>query len=150
MGRQDRRCESPSTRAQRSNGGRVFLGAAAPVITGAVRGGSGHAAATSGRGAGGAGAIQMASRDAMAELRATIGILRRPEADQPEDGEVPPAPAPGLGQLSDLVDSTSGVGPRVELAMDGEPRPLRLPDEHGVHRPGRGVDRAGPGVAAIS
>ena len=32
MGRQDRRCESPSTRAQRPNGGRVFLGAAAPVI----------------------------------------------------------------------------------------------------------------------
>jgi signal transduction histidine kinase len=69
-------------------------------------------------------AIRTASREAMDELRATIGVLRRPEAEGTPDGGTPPAPAPGLGQLDDLVGTAAGAGLRVELAVDGEPRPL--------------------------
>jgi signal transduction histidine kinase len=69
-------------------------------------------------------AIRTASREAMAELRATIGVLRRPEVDETQDDGTPPPPAPGLGQLDDLIGSASGAGLRVELAVDGDPLPL--------------------------
>jgi signal transduction histidine kinase len=62
--------------------------------------------------------IRRQSRDAMDELRATLGVLR-------EGGTAPPrAPAPGLAQLDGLIEMAGGAGVRVEVTMTGEARPL--------------------------
>jgi signal transduction histidine kinase len=61
--------------------------------------------------------IRDQSREALAELRATVGVLR-------EAGEgVPRSPAPGLSQLEELVD-TAGGDVRVDVSVSGRPRPL--------------------------
>ncbi|MFD9596711.1 sensor histidine kinase [Kitasatospora sp. NPDC059973] len=60
-----------------------------------------------------------ATGSALQELRATVGLLRR--ADDPE---APLEPAPGLGQLPDLINSFESAGLPVRLAVEGEPRPL--------------------------
>jgi signal transduction histidine kinase len=63
-------------------------------------------------------AINDASKDALRELRATLGVLRGvDEAD-------PRAPAPGLARLDDLVASASGAGLEVTVATTGQPRDL--------------------------
>jgi signal transduction histidine kinase len=49
----------------------------------------------------------------MAELKATVGVLRRDEA------EAPRAPAPGLAQLDGLLEMATGAGVRVELSVAG-------------------------------
>jgi signal transduction histidine kinase len=65
------------------------------------------------------GTIRAAGREAMAELRATVGVLRD------GDGQAAPrAPAPGLGQLDGLLETASHAGLRVETVVAGEPRPL--------------------------
>jgi signal transduction histidine kinase len=61
-------------------------------------------------------AIRAASREAMAELKATVTMLR--------DGAAPRGPLPGLDQLEELVGMASGAGVRVELAVTGAARPL--------------------------
>jgi signal transduction histidine kinase len=66
-------------------------------------------------------AIRSASREAMAELKATVGVLRGGE----RDGEgAPRAPSPGLGQLGGLLEAARERGLRVEAEVAGEPRPL--------------------------
>ncbi|MFE2722728.1 sensor histidine kinase [Kitasatospora sp. NPDC059327] len=60
-----------------------------------------------------------ATGSALQELKATVGLLRR--ADDPE---APLEPAPGLGQLPDLINSFERAGLPVRLAVEGEPRPL--------------------------
>jgi signal transduction histidine kinase len=66
-------------------------------------------------------AIRSASREAMAELKATVGVLRGGE----RDGEgAPRPPSPGLGQLAGLLELAREGGLRVESAVAGEPRPL--------------------------
>jgi len=62
--------------------------------------------------------IEDASRDAIGELRAVLGVLR-------DDGDTPLAPAPGLEQLPDLVARARDDGVAVDLAIGGE-RPPRL------------------------
>jgi signal transduction histidine kinase len=62
--------------------------------------------------------IEDASRDAIGELRAIVGVLR-------DDGETPLAPTPGLDQLPDLVARARDDGVAVELAIGGE-QPPRL------------------------
>ena len=63
-------------------------------------------------------AISQASKDALRELRATLGVLRQvDEAD-------PLAPTPGLAVLDDLVGRASAAGLSVAVETDGEPRPL--------------------------
>jgi signal transduction histidine kinase len=62
--------------------------------------------------------IRRQSRDAIAELRATLGVLRE------DSTEAPRAPAPGLAQLDGLIEMAGGAGVRVELSMTGEARPL--------------------------
>jgi signal transduction histidine kinase len=94
-------------------------------------------------------AIRGASREAMAELKATVGVLRRPAGEAtgaaPADGAAPvghgaalaspgaapvgrgaapPAPAPGLAQLDDLVAMAAGAGLEVDVGVDGTARPL--------------------------
>jgi signal transduction histidine kinase len=64
--------------------------------------------------------IEDASRDAIGELRAIVGVLR-------SDRDAPLAPAPGLDQLPELVARAREDGVEVDLAVAGEPPP-RCPD----------------------
>jgi signal transduction histidine kinase len=66
--------------------------------------------------------IEDASRDAIGELRAILGVLR-----DPDDHSAPRAPAPGVDAVADLVRRTREEGVVVHLDIDGE-RPGRLPD----------------------
>jgi signal transduction histidine kinase len=61
-------------------------------------------------------AIRSSSRQAMAELKATVTALR--------EGEAPRDPLPGLNQLEELVGMATSAGVRVELEVSGERRPL--------------------------
>ncbi|MBT2383263.1 sensor histidine kinase [Streptomyces sp. ISL-11] len=54
--------------------------------------------------------VREASRSALAELRATVGLLR-----QYGDPEAPTEPAPGLGVLDQLVDGFARAGLRVDV-----------------------------------
>lgn len=65
------------------------------------------------------GTIREATRDAMAELRTLIEVLRHPGAEGS-----PTAPMPGLEQLDELVAMANGGGLEVRLTSDGEPRRL--------------------------
>ncbi|HYT26651.1 MAG TPA: histidine kinase, partial [Actinomycetota bacterium] len=65
------------------------------------------------------GTIRAASREAMAELKATVGVLRD------DDGQAAPlAPTPGLGQLDSLLETARRGGLRVESVVAGGRRPL--------------------------
>lgn len=63
--------------------------------------------------------LRTASREAMAELGATVGVLRGGD-----DGAAPRTPAPGLGQLDALAATAAAAGVRVAVAVEGDPRPL--------------------------
>ncbi|MGH4027745.1 sensor histidine kinase [Actinomycetota bacterium Odt1-20B] len=61
--------------------------------------------------------VRDASRSALGELRATVGLLR-----QTGDPEAPTEPAPGLERLDELVDTFRNAGLPVEVARgDGGP-----------------------------
>jgi signal transduction histidine kinase len=62
--------------------------------------------------------IRRQSRDAIAELRATVGVLRE------GDTAAPRAPVPGLAELDGLVEMAAGAGVRVEVVVAGVARPL--------------------------
>jgi signal transduction histidine kinase len=63
-------------------------------------------------------AIHEASREALQELRATLGVLRQvDEAD-------PRMPTPGLAQVGQVVADTRAAGLDARLDVDGETRPL--------------------------
>ncbi|MFF2851693.1 sensor histidine kinase [Streptomyces sp. NPDC058001] len=55
--------------------------------------------------------VREASRSALGELRATVGLLR-----QTGDPEAPTEPAPGLDRLEELVDTFRNAGLPVEVA----------------------------------
>ena len=57
--------------------------------------------------------IRAKSREAMSELRATVGVLR-----EPRDG-APTAPAPGLARLSGLVETAAAANVRVAVETTG-------------------------------
>ena len=63
-------------------------------------------------------AVNQASKEALQELRATLGLLR--QADGPE----PRSPAPGLAQLDQIVASTTAAGVDVRVEVSGQPRDL--------------------------
>ena len=63
-------------------------------------------------------AVNQASKEALQELRATLGLLR--EVDGPE----PRAPAPGLAQLEGVMASTTAAGVDVRLEVSGQARDL--------------------------
>jgi signal transduction histidine kinase len=60
-------------------------------------------------------AIKQASKEALREVRATLGVLRAVD-------EAAPTAPPGLHQLPDLVRRTRETG--LEVTVDGEPRAL--------------------------
>jgi signal transduction histidine kinase len=57
-------------------------------------------------------AIHGASKEALVELRATLGVLRQVDAPDPR------GPTPGLSQLGLVVDDARSTGLAVELAID--------------------------------
>lgn len=73
-------------------------------------------------------AIEDASREAMAELRSVLDILHR------ADDAAPRRPTPGLDQLDALVERAELAGLAVNVRIEGERRPLRLPVEAAAYR----------------
>ena len=65
-------------------------------------------------------AIKQVSREALGELRATLGVLRQGADDE----GVPLAPTPGLDGLGVLVGRLEQAGVPVALAVEGDARPL--------------------------
>jgi signal transduction histidine kinase len=68
-------------------------------------------------------AIKQASQSALADLRATLAVLR---------GTQDRAPAPSLRRLTELTDATSAAGLQVEV--DGEPGELPAPVDSAAYR----------------
>jgi signal transduction histidine kinase len=56
---------------------------------------------------------------ALRELKATVGVLRRPD-----DPEAPLAPTPGLAQLPELMSACRSAGLTVTVTTEGTPGPL--------------------------
>jgi signal transduction histidine kinase len=65
------------------------------------------------------GAIRTASREAMAEIRATIGVLR-----DVDDGAAPRSPMPTLEQVDRLIAEAQRAGLRATAEVTGDPRPV--------------------------
>lgn len=63
-------------------------------------------------------AIKQTSKDALRELRATLGVLRQ------VDEAAPTSPAPSLVRLNELVDHATAMGLTVRTEIDGGPRPV--------------------------
>ncbi len=81
-------------------------------------------------------AISATGRQALAEMRALLGVLRRGDDDT---GLAALAPQPGLGQLDELLDQTRAAGLPVACTVEGAPQAARgrhgadrLPDHPGV------------------
>ena len=62
--------------------------------------------------------IEHTGRTALDEMRRSLGVLRRPDADAPL------APQPGMGDLGALLEQARQSGLTVELVTEGEPAPL--------------------------
>ena len=73
-------------------------------------------------------AISQTGRQALAEMRRLLGVLR--------SGEERPglAPVPGLDQLRELLDQAREAGMSVSLTVDGPPRPLSEGAELAAYR----------------
>ncbi|MCT9004613.1 sensor histidine kinase [Streptomyces rhizosphaerihabitans] len=74
------------------------------------------------------GAIKAGSREALRELRATLGVLRQ------VDEEAPSAPEPGLARAEELVASARPAGLTVRIERSGAERPLSAPVDLAVYR----------------
>jgi signal transduction histidine kinase len=66
------------------------------------------------------GAVERTGREALAEMRRLLGVLRAPD----EQAEL--APQPGLSELPALVARTEAAGLPVALRVEGEPSALPL------------------------
>jgi signal transduction histidine kinase len=64
-------------------------------------------------------AISATGRQALAEMRRLLGVLRREE-----EGGTERAPQPGIGELGELLDQARGAGLPVSFTVEGEPQPL--------------------------
>ncbi len=64
-------------------------------------------------------AIASTGRQALAEMRRLLGILRRDE-----EAGARRAPLPGIGQLGELLESTRAAGLPVSFTVEGVPQPL--------------------------
>jgi signal transduction histidine kinase len=65
-------------------------------------------------------AISATGRQALAEMRRLLGVLRREEAG----GASELAPQPGIGELGELLDQARGAGLPVSFTVEGDPRPV--------------------------
>ncbi|MEU9795411.1 sensor histidine kinase [Streptomyces sparsogenes] len=73
-------------------------------------------------------AIKKSSREALRELRTTLGLLRQ------VDEEAPTAPPPGLARIGELVESARTAGFEVRAKTTGEPVPLPTEVELAAYR----------------
>ncbi|MEU8260598.1 sensor histidine kinase [Micromonospora sp. NPDC048999] len=73
-------------------------------------------------------AISRTSKEALDELRVTLTVVRRDEAADER------APAPGLGQLTQLRERLAGAGVPVNVEVTGEPRPLPVAVDLAAYR----------------
>ncbi|PVE07149.1 sensor histidine kinase [Streptomyces scopuliridis] len=64
--------------------------------------------------------ISSTGRQALAEMRRLLGVLRT--GDAKESGEY--VPQPDVGQIEDLVEKVRGAGLTVDFRIEGTPRPL--------------------------
>jgi signal transduction histidine kinase len=74
------------------------------------------------------GAIKSSSREALRELRATLGVLRQVDEDAPT------APAPGLARADELVASAKRAGLPVRIERAGSERSLPAPVDLAAYR----------------
>jgi signal transduction histidine kinase len=72
--------------------------------------------------------IEDTGRQALAEMRRILGVLRRP------DDKADLSPAPGVGQIPALVERARGARRLVALHVDGDPGPLPASVDLGVYR----------------
>jgi signal transduction histidine kinase len=77
-------------------------------------------------------AIKKICDDGLSDVKTILGILRA-DTSTAED-EQPRAPRGGLDRLTDLVHTAEAAGLRVELDVDGEPRPLPAPVDLAAYR----------------
>jgi signal transduction histidine kinase len=63
-------------------------------------------------------AINEASKEALRELRATLGVLRGVDEEEPR------APAPGLARIEDVIANARAAGLDVTVTTTGDERPL--------------------------
>jgi signal transduction histidine kinase len=71
------------------------------------------------------GQVATTGRDALAEMRRLLGVLRADETAAGPDGGSDRAPTPGLDRLDELIGNARSAGLPVRLAVSGPPR--RLP-----------------------
>jgi signal transduction histidine kinase len=76
-------------------------------------------------------AISATGRQALTEMRALLGVLRRGDAGTTE---ATLSPVPDLGQLDELLEQARAVGLRVRCVVEGEPQPLAAGTELTVYR----------------
>jgi signal transduction histidine kinase len=74
-------------------------------------------------------AIKEVCDDGLTDVKAILGILRSDPA-----GEEPRAPRGGLDRLGELVGTAEAAGLRVEVRVDGDPRPLPAPVDMAAYR----------------
>ena len=94
-------------------------------------------------------AIKLASKEGLRELRAILNVLR--QADEPDSTH----PAPGLGQLDDLIGSTDRSGLATTLTIAGDRRPLPPAADLAAYRIiqeslTNAIRHAGPATATVS
>jgi signal transduction histidine kinase len=65
-------------------------------------------------------AISATGRQALAEMRRLLGVLRRED----EPANTARAPQPGIGELGELLDQARTAGLPVSFSVEGVPRPL--------------------------
>lgn len=80
-------------------------------------------------------AIKKVCDDGLTDVKAVLGILRTDTSRMEETvQEEPRAPRGGLDRLTDLLDAAEAASLRVELNVDGEPRPLPAPVDLAAYR----------------
>jgi signal transduction histidine kinase len=65
-------------------------------------------------------AISATGRQALAEMRRLLGVLRREEDGAGSER----APQPGIGELGELLDQARGAGLPASFTVEGDPQPL--------------------------
>jgi signal transduction histidine kinase len=117
-----------------------ILGHTLAVITGLADGGVRQVEANPARGREVFELIGETSRQALADLRRTLGALReRPSDEEGVDagdgiGAQALAPQPGIADIAQLLERTRAAGPRVSYHIGGEPGPLPRSLQLAVYR----------------
>jgi signal transduction histidine kinase len=73
-------------------------------------------------------AIKKVCDEGLTDVKTILGILRSDTAGEPR------APQGGLDRLTELLDTVEAAGLRVELQVDGDPRPLPAPVDMAAYR----------------